>query len=98
MDSVVKKDVEFLTDVFKNKYGNPTSCNNFPSILEIRSDTISTFCKWKIGKVTALTGVREEEYQFYALGRVFDNIFFDEYWDHEKRKKSEKAVKGAKDF
>ena len=98
LDSIIKKDVEFLTDVFRNKYGNPASCKPFPSILEISSGTISTFCKWETKEVTAFTGVREEEHKFYAVGRVLDDMFFNEYWDHKNKKQSEKAVEGAKDF
>jgi len=98
LDSVVKKDVEFLTDIFKNKYGNPTSCKGFPSILQIKSGAIASVCKWETAEITAFTGVMEEEYKYYAVGRVLDNKLFDEYWDHKHKKQSEKAVKGAKDF
>jgi len=98
LHSIVKKDLNFITEIFRNKYGSPEYCKDFPSVLEIKSGMTSTFCEWQTNEITSLTGVKEEEYKYYAIGKVIDNMFLDEYLDYLNNQQSEKAAKGAKDF
>jgi hypothetical protein len=98
LNSVMKEDLDFLTDIFRKKYGNPSHCNSFPSVLEIKLDRISTYCEWETEEGKALTGINETEEGFFTIARVLDKKLFTEYTEIEDAKQSDKATQGAMDF
>ncbi len=96
LETQVYEDLDYLTDVFKNKYGNPVACRK-PNILEISSRN-GMACAWKHKDLFITTGISVYEFQYYATATVGFNQLIDKDIDNNKSEKTKGAADGAKAF
>ena len=98
LDSTIAEEVNFLTEIFKTKYGNPKICKDFPSIIKMGNDPFYWVCAWDTDSLLAFTGVHQTRNRYRAQAEVFDKKLFLQHHDCYKKSQAEKAIKGAKDF
>jgi hypothetical protein len=94
----VYENVDYLTKVFKAKYGNPSECYPYPNLLNIRQGKVAPYCFWEHPKLEIFTGIIEEEMKYLAIGSVTSKSMAEQYAKHEKKKVLEGAAKGAESF
>lgn len=92
--SIVYKEGEYLTDVFKNKYGEPSKCYK-PNILTIHREPL---CEWNHKDLDILTGIFSYEARFFAAGSVVSKQLEKEYNSYKKQQENKNAIDGAKKF
>lgn len=100
-DTHVKEKVVFLNEIFKKKYGNPSFCNSYPSLLDLNKGFISIYCRWANNVIYAYTGVSEDDernFEYTAFGCVGDKLFKKELQKIENQIKDKDTSKGANDF
>lgn len=95
--SEVYKEGEYLTDVFKNKYGEPSKCYK-PNILTVQREIIPYLCEWNHKDLEIFTGFSFYEARFFAIGYVTLKKLKEEYNSHKKQQENKSAIDGAKKF
>jgi len=95
--SLVKKDANYLADIFKNKYG-PWKSKFDPSIIDISSDAVSFTHKWLFPKQTVFIGLTEYEFEYYAIARVYDDDIRKDKIEGIKSKSKSSAKDAVDDF
>lgn len=96
-DSQVVNDANNLTQVFKNKYGNPAECVK-PNFMFIREGYISYVCKWPNKDLKIFTGITVYESLYYANGVVTSKQLEDAFESYQKQQEQKKAAEDAKKF
>lgn len=93
-------DGEYLTDIFKNKYGVPSQCYT-PSklkILTIEAGRILFLCKWQHKDLEIYTGFTTESFKTYATASVTSKKLQNEYNSYKKQQENKSIKDGAKKF
>lgn len=98
-DSVVYDQGNFLTEIFKNKYGKPRKCFK-PKFLNVKSGSISILCEWGKKDAEIFTGFsfNASSFCYYATARVTDKKMDKEFTEYKKGIRKKKALEGAKEF
>jgi hypothetical protein len=68
-DTLVYKNAEFFTDIFKNKYGQPARCLK-PSFLSVVSGKIALLCEWETPDLVIYTGFTTRDLNYFAEAHV----------------------------
>lgn len=97
IETDVYNDVQFLTEVFTNKYGKPTLCEE-PRKPRILMNSTLSLCHWERKNVEISTGAYTEGFTFGAFGTVYSKKLSQEYESYEKQQKNKSAKEGAKKF
>lgn len=97
LETRVREDGNFLTNLFKNKYGRPTQCFN-PGFFSIKNGYTAYLCKWSNKDLNIYTGLGTYESEYYAEGRVASKIMETAYEKVKQAQKKTSEIKGVKDF
>lgn len=97
IDSVVRSEADFLTNVFRNKYGNPVKCQK-PAFYDIKDGYITFLCEWQNPNLNVYTGLGVNDSQYYASGVVASKPLMGAYETYKKEEKKKKAAEGAVKF
>jgi len=99
LDSTVKSQVDFLLELFKAKYGEPTKCFSYPNVLKLEAWAITPVCIWLNLNIQAQVGVYETDVAtFIGKASVADIKLLKSFTERKKRKVKDGAKSGAKDF
>ena len=98
LESKVHVDGEYLSNVFKVRFGEPSKCYSPPNILIIKHGSATYLCKWKHRDLEIFTGITENNSKYYATGNVISKNMEKQYIEFKEQEKSKGAVKGAESF
>lgn len=93
----VYKEGEYLTEVFKNKYGKPSKCYT-PSISTVGSRQIAPLCEWEHKDLRIVIYYVSIKAKYWATAYVTSKKMENEYNSYKKQQKNEGAKDGAKKF
>lgn len=96
LESEVYGDLNYLTEVFKNKYGNPTS-SEAPNIIKIGTRG-QVICTWDHNVLFIVTGINVYEFEYYANGMIGYRPLEEKKMSRDKEEKKKGAVEGSKAF
>lgn len=104
-NSSLKDSYNYFTKIFKNKYGKPSDCVEFPKFYEIENRTGYRICRWVKEHIIASTGISTNYLDYLHPGSkyVVENEVGNKFLFIEEMKRKEKSENklikdSAKDF
>jgi hypothetical protein len=98
LETKVYEEGDYLTNVFKAKYGKPSKCYKHPKILGIKQGKVAPLCLWEHSDLKIYTGITKSDKEYFAVGNVISKSMEEKYVKSKKQKESKGAAKGAKSF
>ena len=98
IETKVHEPGEYLTNVFKVKFGKPSKCYSPPNILGVEQGSVTYLCKWEHRDLEIFTGITANNMNYYATGNVISKNMEKKYIEYKKQKKSKGAVKGSESY
>jgi len=96
-DTKVKKDAQFLSELFEKKYG-PPKYKYSPDFFDVKEGYYSFYWKWWRQKHTVFTAISTYESEYYASAVVYDDILDKEQKIEEEKNKKESIEKAIDAF
>lgn len=96
-DTIVKNDVQYLSDILAKKYGPPKN-KYTPTFFEIKDGYYSFYWKWWKKRFTIFTAISVNGSKYYASAVVYDDNLAKEQQDFEEKSKQESIDKAVNTF
>jgi len=97
LDSIVQNEADYLTKVFRNKYGRPSHCYK-PAFYNINDGYVSYMCRWQNKNLEIYTGLTVNDALYFARGIVTSRQLENAFDSYKKETERKKVEEGAKSF